>query len=126
MKLRICSGKNGGVGCGCKRSLRVGAGEDRRLAGQFIQIRSQPAFRAEEAHAVGARGIERDEDDVGMLASRGSCLRRRESESRSQSKKQRNKQRTTSSMARELHIPSGPFFEMCRPKKPLSHDSIRL
>ena len=41
-------------------------GENDRLARQSIEVRSQSALRAEETHAVGARRIQSDQNDIRM------------------------------------------------------------
>ena len=64
VELGISAGENGCVRGGSERKLRIGAGENGRLAGESIQIWSQAAVGAEKAHAVGAGGVEGDEENV--------------------------------------------------------------
>ena len=64
VELGISAGENGCVRGGSERKLRIGAGENGRLAGESIQIWSQAAVGAEEAHAVGAGGVKGDEENV--------------------------------------------------------------
>ena len=44
--------------------LGISLREDHALAGHAIEVRCNFCFRAEKAHAIGAGGIERDEDDI--------------------------------------------------------------
>src|SRR5262249_7768554 len=68
MKLWIRPGEDRGMGDRSERSLRVGALKDNALTGHNIEIRCQSALRAEKPHPVGARGIDRDEYDIGSLS----------------------------------------------------------
>ena len=52
--------------CGGDRDVRVSAREGHSLAGHRIEVGSESALGAEESHAIGAGGVEGDEDDVGM------------------------------------------------------------
>src|SRR5882762_2455123 len=65
VKLRVCSGKDGGMRRGSQRDLRIGAGENHGLAGQHVEVWGQTALRAKETHAVGANRVQRNKDDVG-------------------------------------------------------------
>ena len=56
---------------GRDRRLCVRAREDNRFARQPVERRCQTARRSEEAHAVGARGIEGNEDDVWAASRHG-------------------------------------------------------
>ena len=67
VELRVSPRKDRRMRCGGDGNVGVGTRESYTLAGHRVEIRSQPALRTEEAHAVGAGGIERDEDDVGMV-----------------------------------------------------------
>ena len=64
--LGISSGQYGGVGSGGQRDVRVGAGEGGSVAGYGVEVGSEAASRTEEADAIGAGGVDGDEDDVGM------------------------------------------------------------
>src|ERR1700675_3331273 len=65
VKLRICTGENGGVRWRSQRDLRISAGENHGLACQRVQVWRQTALRAEEPHAVGANRVQSNKDDVG-------------------------------------------------------------
>jgi hypothetical protein len=47
--------------------------ESYALAGHRVEVRSEAALGAEEARAIGAGGVERDEDDVGVGGIYRSC-----------------------------------------------------
>src|ERR1700719_1157216 len=65
MELRIRARENGGMGRRSQRNLRVGVGKNDRLARQSIEVRSEPALRAQKTHAVRSRRIQRDQNDIG-------------------------------------------------------------
>ena len=67
VKLRISPGKNGRVRGRGERNVRISVGENHSLLRHRIQVRSQSAFRSEKSHAIGASGVQRDQDDVGIL-----------------------------------------------------------
>src|SRR6185295_14323992 len=69
VRLGICSGEDSGVRDHRQRRLRIGVLENHALAGEAIKIWGESCFRAEEAHAIGARGAQGDEDYI-RLASR--------------------------------------------------------
>ena len=71
--LRIGSGQNGRVRCSGERNVRVGAGKSGSVLGQGVEVRGQATSRTEKSDAVGASGVEGDEDDVGV----GRCGRKR-------------------------------------------------
>ena len=64
VRLGISAGKDGRVRDHRQRRLGVGVLENHALARQAIKIRGESCFRAEETHAIGARGAQGDEDDV--------------------------------------------------------------
>ena len=64
MKLRVGTSQDGGVRWRGKWSLSECPRKRYRLASERIKGRGQPALRTEEAHAIGAHCIERDEHDI--------------------------------------------------------------
>ena len=64
-ELRECASQQGGVRGSRQRHLRVGAGKDHALYSQGVQVRREAEFGSQEAHPVGARRIERNQDDIG-------------------------------------------------------------
>src|SRR6266404_5156598 len=65
VELRICASQDGRMRRGCYGHVRISMSERDAVLRQGIEIRREPALRAEKSHAVGAGGIEGDEDDVG-------------------------------------------------------------
>src|ERR1700675_311000 len=65
VKLRIRSGKEGGMRRRSQRDLRIRMGKNHGLACQHVQVWRQTALRAEEPHAVGANRVQSNKDDVG-------------------------------------------------------------
>src|ERR1700674_390134 len=65
MELGIRAREDGGMGRRSQRNLRVGVGKNDRLARQSIEVRSEPALRAQKTHAVRSRRIQRDQNDIG-------------------------------------------------------------
>ena len=66
MERRIGAGENRRVRDRRDRGLRVRAREDDRLAREPVERGCQPARGSQEAHAIGARRVERDQKDVGL------------------------------------------------------------
>ena len=64
VRLGISAGKDGCVGDHRQRGLRIGVLENHALASEAIEVRRESCFRAEETHAIGARGTQGDEDDI--------------------------------------------------------------
>jgi hypothetical protein len=71
MGLRIGAAQDRRVRDRGDRRLGIGLLEDGALAGQRIELRGQATRRAQEPHAIGARGVEGDEDDVRTVGSGG-------------------------------------------------------
>ena len=65
VELRIRTGEDGGMRRHSEGDLGVRMGENHGLAGQFIQIRRQPAVRSQKTHTVGARRVQCDQDNIG-------------------------------------------------------------
>src|SRR5215470_9973470 len=86
IELRIRSRENGRMGRGCQRHMCVSASENNALLRHAIEVGSEPASRTEKTHAVGARGVERDDDYVGM--ENRPCSRKRQPRGEEQEKKQ--------------------------------------
>src|SRR5574341_1418614 len=57
-------GEQAAVGGQCQRRYRVGGFEENRLAREAIEIRRQPARRSVRPQAIGAKCVERDDDEV--------------------------------------------------------------
>src|SRR5260370_28940946 len=64
--LRVGSGKNGGVRNKAGGRLGVGVFEDNALPGETIEVRRECQLGAEEAHTVGAGGVEGDQHQIGL------------------------------------------------------------
>lgn len=64
MGSRMRTSENRGVRCRRQRSLSAGPGEGRRLLRQPIEVGCQNTLRSHQPHAVGAPGVERDQDNV--------------------------------------------------------------
>src|SRR5215469_12345370 len=64
VELGIRPRKNRRMRRGGQGDLRVGTRENDSLPGQRVEVRRKPAIGTEKTHAVGTRGIERDENDV--------------------------------------------------------------
>jgi hypothetical protein len=60
--IRAC--ENRGVGGWRQRGLRIGLREDCGIVRESVEIRREPALGAKKSHAIGARGVERDEQNV--------------------------------------------------------------
>src|SRR5438270_826697 len=63
------------------RRLRVGVFEHEALGGQAVEVGSGSCFRAQESHAIRARGIESDQDEVRFRCSRCGCTTENNSQS---------------------------------------------
>ncbi len=66
IELRIGSGKDRGMRGGGQRHMCVSAAENDPLLRHCVQIGSKTPSRAEETHAVSARGVKGDDNYVGM------------------------------------------------------------
>ena len=67
VELRIGTRKDGGVGNRRQRRLGISLFEYDPLAGDLIQIRRKAFLGTEEPHAIGAGGVDCNEDDVGCF-----------------------------------------------------------
>src|SRR5713226_9147124 len=64
VELGISPGENSGMGNRRQRRLGISFLEHDTLAGQRVQIRRKTFLATQETHAIGARGVDRDEDDI--------------------------------------------------------------
>ena len=71
MRLRICAAQDRGVRNHGSGRLRIGALEDQGLLGQLVQDRCQSTVSAQKTHAVGAHGVEGDQNDGRVIGGAG-------------------------------------------------------
>ena len=64
--LRISAEKDGCVRHDGSGRLSIGVFKDDAFDGQAVEIQRESGLSAQKAHSVGARGIKRDEDEIGL------------------------------------------------------------
>ena len=65
---REAPGKQAGVGRKRQRRHRLGGFEEHALVGEAIEMWCQAALRSVRTKAIGAESVERDDDEVQLIA----------------------------------------------------------
>src|SRR5579872_1020837 len=113
--LRIGPGQDSGVRSCSQRDVSVGPGKHDTLLRQGIQMRGKTAPGAQKSHAVGASGVQSDQDHVGWRGRSGKADARRQQDEEQPTAEEPHKKRALI-LAAILSDgkPWGYWFSSCR------------